>query len=130
MKKGITVRMEQNEYELLVAKARGYRSLQQYIHDKLFEENTSFIEDIQGKKEICSYFDIMRVELVKQEKLLRDSIPDIAFTIEERKKLESLLNTMIFQRKQIEDTLNKKLYREYIDVKETTNQEVESDADH
>ena len=127
-KKGITVRMEESEYELLLINANGYRSLQQYIHNKLFETVPVIIEDIQGKKEICSYFDTMRTEMIKQEKVLRDSISDIANSIEDRKKFESILNTMIYQRKQIEYLLNKKLYREFMDDKELAEQEVSDDA--
>lgn len=129
-KKGITVRMEKSEYELLVKNASGYRSLQQYIHDKLFEDRTLIVEDIQGKKEICSYFETMRAEMVKQEKVLRDSIPDIAISVNDRKQLESILNTMIYQRKQIEYLLSKKLYREFMDDKELAEQEVSDDASY
>ena len=68
--------------------------------------------------------------MIKQEKVLRDSISDIANSIEDRKKFESILNTMIYQRKQIEYLLNKKLYREFMDDKELAEQEVSDDASY
>lgn len=111
-KKGITVRFGEDEYNQILKKAKEkhYSSLNEYIRDCIFNK-TTILEDYSSKQEICQAFENCRKEMIKTEekldKLLLCSVDSaetrthletlIISVREDRKKLETILNTMLFK---------------------------------
>ena len=118
-KKGITIRYEDEDYQLLEKKAKryGYETLSAYIRDMSLN-GIIVIEDFKTKKEICISFDEIRRMMIKEESVLRNEIENIAENREDKIRYEGLINKLIHRRKIIERTINEKLFRSFIKEKE------------
>ena len=118
-KKGITVRFEQDEYNELLkqVKSNHYSSVNEYIRDCVFNK-TTILEDYNSKQEICAEFEKCRKQMIQTEgkldKLLLYSVNDE----EIRERFEDLISTVRNDRKQLEISLNTKLFKNFIKEKE------------
>ena len=113
-KKGITARYEQEEYELLIKKARsyGYSSLASYIRDISLHE-VVVKECYEDKKEICDEFATIRKLMIKEEKELKEMVEKISNNYEDRIYFEGAIQRVIERRKMIEKILNDRLFRSF-----------------
>lgn len=124
MKKGITVRFEEEEYDEIVRKAKQYRynSTSEYIRDKVSSE-TVIKEDYEGKEKICDTFNSMRAEMIEQEKQLRNLLLRTVDSKLSREEFEAMIGVTVRQRERIEKMLNDILFRDFVKEKEIRQEE-------
>ena len=114
VKKCVMVRYDPAEYKNLVQRANDYQypSLCSYVKDMSLNHYV-YIEYLADKDRICEYFEKMRSELINQEKVVRDKIFNLVNGDIKKEELESLINDMVEQRKQIEQTMRDLIKTQY-----------------
>ena len=110
----ICIRVDDKEYDILKAKAEeyNYQYVSSYIRDIALNEIV-MIESIEGKHEVCHYFDQVNQEMKTQERQLANLIYEIAKDENERHYYEGLVKQLIDERKRIEKLINEKLFTSY-----------------
>lgn len=105
-----TVRYSEDEFRVLTEKVRRnrFKHYSEYIKDRSLNEST-IIEDINGKDDICSSFDETRTVMIAQERRLRE-IASLTDDETVHSEITDVLNEIVAERKSLERKLNESLF--------------------